>query len=95
MFVGIWAPPAPCLFRGHPFYPTLWVLAHIPKPQAHWLLLSQWSLEAGLGRSLWIIPYAFPFGVYAGERGRRGFVLLLRVVFFFGEEYLISFVFDG
>ena len=37
----------------------------------------------------------FPFGVYAGERHRGGFVLLLGVVFFFGEEYLISFVFDG
>lgn len=45
----------------NPFYPALWVLAHIPKPQAHWLLLMQWGLEADLGRSLWIIPYAFSF----------------------------------
>ena len=35
----------------------------------------------------------FPFGVCAGERWWGGFVLLLGVVFFFGEEYLISFVF--
>ena len=76
-----------------PFYPERRVLTHIPKPQAHWLLLVQWCLEAGLGRSLWIIPYVFPFGVCAGERCRGGFVLLLGVVFFFGEEYLISFVF--
>ena len=65
----------------------------MPKPQAHWLLLVQWGLEAGLGRSLWIIPYVFPFGVYAGERCRGGFALLLGVVFFFGEEYLTGFWF--
>lgn len=92
MFVGVLgAAPALCLFR-EPLYPALWMLAHI-KPQAHWLLLAQWDLEAGLGRSLWIMPYAFPFEVCAGERHRGGFVLLLRVVFSFGEEYLISFVF--
>ena len=85
-------PPAPCLSR-EPFSPALWVLAHTPKPQAHWLLLVQWGLEAGLGRSLWIIPYVFPFGVYAGERCGGGFVLLLGVVFFFGEEYLTGFGF--
>ena len=60
MFAGVWVPPAPCLFR-EPFYPVRWVLARTPKPQAHWLLLVQWGLEAGLGRSLWIIPYAFFF----------------------------------
>lgn len=85
-------PPAPCLFREL-LYPERRVLALMPKPQAHWLLLVQWGLEADLGRSLWIIPYVFPFDVCAGERHRGGFVLLLGVVFFFGEEYLISFVF--
>jgi len=33
----------------------------------------------------------FLFEVCAGERYRGGFVLLLGVVFFFGEEYLTSF----
>lgn len=86
------AAPALYLFR-EPLYPALGMLALMPKPQAHWLLFVQWGLEADLGRSLWIIPYVFPFGVCAGERCRGGFVLLLGVVFFFGEEYLISFVF--
>ena len=58
VFVGVWVPPASYLFR-EPFYPARWMLVLIPKPQAHWLLLVQWGLEADLGRSLWIIPYVF------------------------------------
>ena len=85
-------PPATGLFREL-LYPARWMLMHMPKPQAHWLLLVQWGLEADLGRSLWIIPYAFSFGVYAGERCQGGFALLLGVVFLFGEEYLTDFWF--
>jgi len=92
MLIGVRVTLAPHLFRRTlPCVPGAGAHTHIPKPQAHWLLLVQWGLEAGLGRSLWIIPYAFSFCVCAGERCRGGFVLLLGVVFLFGEEYLTDF----
>ena len=53
----------------NPFYSALWVLAHIPKPQAHWLLLVQVGPRGGSGAFLVDYTICFSFSVFVLVRG--------------------------